>query len=564
MTTPKMSAAAAKFWADQKAADEAYKKWEDQQWQENGQEWTKQGYTRTVDPNHAWGSTWTKSNQPIVETKITPPPVDPIKPALVSKTTAQWDALAAEKSGGKYKTMAEVRALQQQMQNAGIDIGKYGADGKWGDDTQKAYDVYLASQNTPKQITSPGIENPIDYSAWRNHMSGLGYTEVDGSDGTVHFTDGNGNVYYSNGRMWSDSQMGNYDYTTLSKLQPKTNTQYDEYTTNLLKGGKDAYRGSGEMSSHFNILFGRYLIDKYGKDTFNKYNRLGDWDKHEDYMKLWDLYKNQFNVDNTSWQQRPLFGYKKYIRKNKNGGIMNRINYFQQGGAAPQQDIQQQVTALVQAAMQGDQKATQTVNQIMEAAKAGDQQATQLAQLIQQVVQQMKGQATAAKWGSKLNYIRSLKYAKGGKTCSACQNGGMPVTSDKAYIKSNKKVEEKACGGKAKKHQEGGFLSSKTYPEAKYGFITREQIPTRKGNVMIKDLDNTPRRVILEKTRRMPNGEFVNDTLYFRNKSDQNKALLPRYGMSDPNQLRYKFGALDYFGNPKETPNKTAFESYLK
>jgi hypothetical protein len=59
----------------------------------------------------------------------------------------------------------------------------------------------------------------------------------------------------------------------------------------------------------------------------------------------------------------------------KQGGTMNKINYFQQGGAAPQQDIKAQVTALVQAAMQGDQKATQQVNQIMEAAKAGDQQA---------------------------------------------------------------------------------------------------------------------------------------------------------------------------------------------
>ena len=71
----------------------------------------------------------------------------------------------------------------------------------------------------------------------------------------------------------------------------------------------------------------------------------------------------------------------------KQGGTMNRINYFQQGGAAPQQqDMQAQVVALVQAAMQGDQKATQTVNQIMEAAKAGDQQAIQIAQLMEQVI----------------------------------------------------------------------------------------------------------------------------------------------------------------------------------
>ena len=128
---------------------------------------------------------------------------------------------------------------------------------------------------------------------------------------------------------------------------------------------------------------------------------------------------------------------------------MNRINYFQQGGAAPQQqDLQQQIIALVQAAMQGDQKATETVNKIMEAAKAGDQQAVQLAQMIQQVVEQMKGQATAAKWGAKLGYIRSLKYAKGGKACPACEKGNQ--------------IEMKACGGKkakkTKKRYFGGLV----------------------------------------------------------------------------------------------------------
>lgn len=124
----------------------------------------------------------------------------------------------------------------------------------------------------------------------------------------------------------------------------------------------------------------------------------------------------------------------------QNGGSVHR---FQQGGAAPQQDVKAQVAALVQAAMQGDQKATQQVNQIMEAAKAGDKQAIQIAQIMEQVVKELQGQATSAKWGSKLNYVKSLKYAKGGKTCPACE----------------KKVEMKACGGKkAKKRYFGGLV----------------------------------------------------------------------------------------------------------
>ena len=126
----------------------------------------------------------------------------------------------------------------------------------------------------------------------------------------------------------------------------------------------------------------------------------------------------------------------------KKGGFMPRLKYFQQGGAM-QGDVMSQVQALVQAAAQGDEQATQQITQIMEAAKSGDQQAMQIAQMIQQVVEQMKGQAAAAKWGAKLGYIKSLKYAKGGKACPECE----------------KKVEMKACGGKkAKKRYFGGLI----------------------------------------------------------------------------------------------------------
>ena len=130
------------------------------------------------------------------------------------------------------------------------------------------------------------------------------------------------------------------------------------------------------------------------------------------------------------------------------------VSKKQQGGQIQEQDVQQQIMQLVQAAMQGDQQATQTIQQVMQAAERGDQQAIQLAQMIQQTMEQMKGQAVSAKWGSKLSYIKSLKYAKGGKTCISCQNGEKsleisPVNkSRKKYIN---KIEEKACGGKTKK-----------------------------------------------------------------------------------------------------------------
>lgn len=111
---------------------------------------------------------------------------------------------------------------------------------------------------------------------------------------------------------------------------------------------------------------------------------------------------------------------------------MNRINYFQQGGTASQQNTQQQIKTLVQAAIQGDQEATQTINQIMQNAKSGDEKSIQLAQMIQQVMQQMK---KSAKWGSKLEYIKSLKFKKGGKACPACMEKGDTILVNGQYPK---------------------------------------------------------------------------------------------------------------------------------
>lgn len=157
-------------------------------------------------------------------------------------------------------------------------------------------------------------------------------------------------------------------------------------------------------------------------------------------------------------------GQYKSLVKQKQGGTMNRIKYFEKGGAAAQQsaqatqqqgaqDVQQQIKALVMAAMnEADPKhkeAIKTVNQINAAADQGDPQAQQLVELIKQEVELLQTQARSAKWGAKLGYIRSLKYAQGGKACPACEKGA-PI-----------KVEEKACGGKAKKAKKryfGGWL----------------------------------------------------------------------------------------------------------
>ena len=356
-------------------------------------------------------------------------------------------------------------------------------------------------------------EAALEKLKWYNHMKGLNYSENSLTDGQVSFFN-DGTIYYNNGRMQSsDGNMSNYDYKTLSAPQPVVKPRPSVTKEQFLNNEYfRSHHTAGETvtidGKEYPIMVTQKLLNKkqYGLENDRTYaldpdtglirlvteNGFGmispmgvkptfqhgsDWvdassliipsytSLSEFKQREQEWLKNNPKPDNEflkrQWGNKYATAKRAGFKLNggiikkqyfKQGGTMNRIKYFQQGGPAQQQgaqDVQKQVVALVQAAMQGDEKANQTVTQIMEAAKAGDPQATQLAQLIQQVVQQMKGQATAAKWGSKLNYIRSLKYAKGGKACPECGKGA-PL-----------KVEEKACGGKAKKakkHYFGGWL----------------------------------------------------------------------------------------------------------
>lgn len=296
-------------------------------------------------------------------------------------------------------------------------------------------------------------ENTSKKANWVAHMDKLGYTKKFTKNGIVVYTDNNGTVYFDNGRMSQTGQMSNYDYTQLGQ-----NTK--SYTAPVSKTQPVITQRKFD-SDRFKSEFAKNLESStFGYKTYYRYDPEGHGDFYID-LSTGDIYdvKTGGGLGNKVDKTTVTKPYTKYYSNYhslvnqlssyyKQGGKMNKIKYFQQGGAAPQQqDLQQQVIALVQAAMQGDQQATQQVNQIMEAAKTGDPQATQIAQMIQQVVQQMQGQATSAKWGAKLRYIQSLKYAKGGKTCPECEKK-----------KAEEKIAEKKCGGKAKKRYFGGIL----------------------------------------------------------------------------------------------------------
>ena len=152
--------------------------------------------------------------------------------------------------------------------------------------------------------------------------------------------------------------------------------------------------------------------------------------------------------------------------------------YLQQGGQMQEQDVQQQIIQLVQAAMQGDQQAAQTIQQVIQAAEQGDQQAIQLAQMIQHIAKQMQGQTVSAKFGSKLKYIKKLKYANGGKTCKKCEKGDnskkVKFCQTGEIIESNSTNPKYVQSGDYWYEQDGnGIIYNDTYSDVP-GTLTRE------------------------------------------------------------------------------------------
>ena len=336
----------------------------------------------------------------------TPVEETPSTPALVLKDAARWNQVANQYGFKDYNSVAT-----WQKENGLEADGKFGAASyaKWAElnpDKVGSTPVIKPRVVTPQKPVTPTESQTINQTT---PLIPEGYVELSNSEGNTFLQKTNSTFTNTSETARPFDLMGYARQNGLTKFYNhggKRYVRHDPWGAGDYLIGEDGkiYKAGlwGDLGDEANTS----NIGIEGSDAYNNYHKV-----------LGKL--NEF----------------KGVQSNKHGGTMNRINYFQQGGAAPQQDMQQQVIALVQAAMQGDQKATETVNKIMEAAKAGDQQAMQIAQMIQQVAQKMQGQATAAKWGSKLNYIRSLKFAKGGKACPACEKGA-PI------------VEKKACGGK--------------------------------------------------------------------------------------------------------------------
>lgn len=347
---------------------------------------------------------------------------------LIPKQSAYWNQVA-----GKYG-FKDMEAVAQWQKDNGLTVdGKFGSNSyaKWAQLNPNKVGSAPVIKPTVKPRTAPDAST-VHAGTGGEYESDAppGYQRVSRPDGTE--------VLVKSGNTPAPAPVA----STVAQTTPKTKgfnftafaadmkNKYGTEVTNI--NGKNYVRYDPSDVGDFYVGDdGNIYRAEWGGD-------LGNVIDHSKHLTL-------STPNGTKWERNYNDVYNavnkfKTVSVNKRGGTMNRINYFQQGGAAPQQNMQQQVVALVQAAMQGDEKAVQTVNQIMEAAKAGDPQATQIAQMMEQVVKQLQGQATAAKYGAKLNYLQSLKC--GGKTkAKKRQNGGRVCPE---------------CDKQVTKHQQGG------------------------------------------------------------------------------------------------------------
>lgn len=328
------------------------------------------------------------------------------------------DSLKNKDYSPSYQGITDLMSLQKYLQENGYAVSKKGsADNIAGAMTIKAINDKAAS-----------IENPYERAAFLQAAS----TAVKSG---------------KNARFGKKSEGGNYSVQDIATI---SNDDYLKY----LDSQEDQYND--------------FVKSNLGGDLAGRYQASMNGTPLPKAEEPTSKYGNLNYTLNTAGAKFKL------------GGIMRRK--FQDGGNAPaptpaseqgQGDMMEQIAQLVQAAMNGDQEAAKTIDQIMAAAKQGDQQAQQIAQLIQQVAAEMQGAqgnpqagpqdgAVMAQKGAKLAYIHSLKtgcppgyevtyYKKGGHICKEC------VKKQQAKKAQNgMEVPEEKCGGKARKHQNGG------------------------------------------------------------------------------------------------------------
>lgn len=469
--------------------------YEQNYWNENKDALQKQGWSYTPDANSAWGGTLTKS-------------------APVKKVVADAKPISGNGSGKKkIPVVKKDPTWEEKMTSLGYTAQKR-------DDGSVAFVGDGNTYYSNGRMSNGKVISDYDYtklnplSDFHKKYSGLGYNRISIKDSNdFAYKDPTTNyIYYASGRVNDGKYWGTVDgsgvkwdnTTTVSNTAYKAPTKVvgegfwkshqANHNPELIQVRNDLLSSNKNLRDyhHWNYTTGMLGDEEYPMVVTTG---LGADNPHNDRSYYYNPQTQMYALIDEDWQGKPkgaastnnkvLWYTWDDIKKGatfadhknffKQGGIMNKVKYFQQGGSMSAQQVLQQLAQGIQnqdpKAMQalqdlatkaanGDEQSMQFLTGVQSLAEKGDQAATIIMNAITQMASAQ--QTPSAKWGSKLKYIRSLKYAKGGVACPACQAGAaIPTPQDKAYKKPIKKVEEKACGGKAKKAKKryfGGWL----------------------------------------------------------------------------------------------------------
>lgn len=330
------------------------------------------------------------------------------------------------------KTQALAKLVQTEINNrlnaAGANVGNIKVDGWFGQQSLDALNRLKNIQLNQKMGFQQDMNN--------------GFKETLGLRINNPYHINTNNAVYNS--QWQSQFSGFGKRGAMRAWLHNNNISNTSQLANAIKGDQNLAKtfGFDTSKSGWDNDIETQLQNNYGI-----HGHIGGSDRR----RIRQLLDNNVNTNPSSpgmWVTRgqvPTWLNPTVVKFQKQGGM---INFYQDGGQV-QDDPQQKIIALVQAAQQGDQQAQQTIQQIQQAAQQGDQQAAQIIQLIQQITQQIQQQVQAARHGAKLNYLASLRgycpqgshlefFKVGGQICKKCMQN---------------KVQEDKCGGKAKKQK---------------------------------------------------------------------------------------------------------------
>lgn len=330
------------------------------------------------------------------------------------------------------KTQALAKLVQTEINNrlnaAGANVGNIKVDGWFGQQSLDALNRLKNIQLNQKMGFQQDMNN--------------GFKETLGLRINNPYHINTNNAVYNS--QWQSQFSGFGKRGAMRAWLHNNNISNTSQLANAIKGDQNLAKtfGFDTSKSGWDNDIETQLQNNYGI-----HGHIGGSDRR----RIRQLLDNNINTNPSSpgmWVTRgqvPTWLNPTVVKFQKQGGM---INFYQDGGQV-QDDPQQKIIALVQAAQQGDQQAQQTIQQIQQAAQQGDQQAAQIMQLIQQITQQIQQQVQAARHGAKLNYLASLRgycpqgshlefFKVGGQICKKCMQN---------------KVQEDKCGGKAKKQK---------------------------------------------------------------------------------------------------------------